>query len=191
MANKTLPEQPVLLQLLRYEPETGKLFWRERGIEWFDDSATRPAAHICSLWNVRYSGSPAIGCTSGGGARGGYCEGTILGHRFKAHRVIWKLMTGQEPEQVDHINGIRADNRWANLRDVVWDENAKNHKRRADNTTGITGIYRYTHERKHMKWLVKIGGRHVGFFDCWAQAIKARRAAEQEHNFHPNHGRNA
>ncbi|QLB38221.1 HNH nuclease [Sulfitobacter phage phiGT1] len=191
MAYKALPSQEVLRQLLDYDPDTGVLIWRERTKEDFNPSATRSAAHICALWNKRYAGSPALNCSSGGGERGGYREGNLVGKPAKAHRVIWKWMSGQDPEQVDHINGHRRDNRWINLRDVPWEENARNHKRRADNTTGITGIYRYAHERKHMKWLVKIGGKHVGIFDCWAQAIKARRAAEQEHNFHPNHGRTA
>lgn len=191
MANKPLPSQEVLRQLLDYDPETGALTWRERSEGDFEASATRSAAHICALWNVRYAGTAALNCVSGGGERGGYCEGNLGGQGAKAHRVIWKWMTGEDPEQIDHTNGVRQDNRWSNLRNVAWTENAKNHKRRSDNTTGAVGIYWYPHERKQGKWLVKIGSKHVGYFACIGQAIRARKQAERQHGFHENHGRAA
>jgi hypothetical protein len=187
MANKALPEQSVLLQLLRYEPETGKLFWRERGVEWFEGSAARSASHIGNLWNVRYAGREAFTAVNGNG----YFSGHILGSSAVAHRIIWKLVHGYDPDQIDHINGSRIDNRVPNLREVSAAENTQNQKRRDDNTTGMTGIYRYAHERKHMMWLVRIGSKHIGYFDCIGQAIAARRAAEIKHGFHPNHGRAA
>lgn len=187
MAAKALPEQSVLLQLLRYEPETGKLFWRERGVEWFEDSVSRSAAHIMALWNARYAHKEAFTSET----QDGYRSGHLLGEGARAHRVIWKMQTGDDPDQVDHVDGVRHNNRWPNLRDVPWGDNAKNHKKRHDNTSGIVGIYRYSHERKNMKWLVRAGPKHIGYFDCIGQAIKARRAAELEHNFHPNHGRTA
>lgn len=191
MAASALPSQEVLRQLIDYNPPTGALTWRARSECYFEASATRSAAHICALWNVRYAGAEALNCASGGGERGGYNEGTVLGQRVKAHRVIWKWMTGEDPEQIDHINGARRDNRWANLRNVVWAENAKNHKRRTDNKTGIVGICWYPHERKQGKWLAKIGNKHVGYFNCLGQAIRARKEAERRHGFHANHGRAA
>lgn len=187
MANKALPEQSVLLQLLRYEPETGKLFWRERGVEWFTPSNARSAEHIRSLWNVRYANKEAFTSINGNG----YLSGNILGSGAVAHRIIWKMLTGINPVQVDHVDGDRLNNRGSNLRNVSAAENTQNQKRRSDNTTGITGIYKYAYERKHMKWVARIGGRHVGIFNCIGQAIAARRAAEIKHGFHPNHGRAA
>lgn len=191
MAAKALPSQEALRQLMDYNSEAGALTWRTRSESDFEPSATRSAAHICALWNVRYAGAEALNCASGGGERGGYNEGSLLGQRVKAHRVIWKWMTGQEPEQIDHINGMRRDNRWANLRNVAWAENARNHKRRSDNTTGIVGVYWYPHERKQGKWLVRVGSKHIGYFHCLGQAIRARKAAEKQHGFHKNHGRAA
>lgn len=46
---------------------------------------------------------------------------------YAASRVAWKLMTGADPRgMIDHINGIRDDNRFANLRDVPAQINAAN-----------------------------------------------------------------
>ena len=44
MAAKVLPPQDVLRQLLEYDPETGRLTWKERGIEWFRDDTHVSAA---------------------------------------------------------------------------------------------------------------------------------------------------
>jgi len=191
MACKALPSQEVLRQLLDYDPSTGALTWRERGADWFASIPSRDAEHICAIWNSKYAGSPALANGSSGGARGGYLTGSLFGAPAKAHRVIWKWMTGEDPDQVDHINGVRSDNRWDNLRNVSHAENAKNYKRRKDNTTGIVGVYWRTHHRAHGKWLAKVRGRHIGIYSCLGQAIRARRAAEREYGFHENHGRAA
>jgi hypothetical protein len=49
-------------------------------------------------------------------------------------------MEGRIPENVDHINGVKSDNRWANLRPASRAENGYNTRIRADNTSGIKGI---------------------------------------------------
>lgn len=49
----------------------------------------------------------------------GYIRVPMLGHSWPAHRLIWKLHTGSDPiGLIDHINGVRYDNRIGNLRDV-------------------------------------------------------------------------
>lgn len=48
---------------------------------------------------------------------------------YRAHRLAWLYMTGHLPEeQIDHINGIRDDNRFANLRLASANENQWNMK---------------------------------------------------------------
>jgi len=71
----------------------------------------------------------------------GYTVLKYKGSQFKLHRVIWFIMTGSEPNGViDHINGIRDDNRWVNLRDVPQSVNVKNtHVKNKD--TGCVGIH--------------------------------------------------
>lgn len=187
MATKTLPDQDVLLQLLRYDADRGKLFWLERAVKWFNDTPNRRAEHTAKIWNLRYAGREAFTAINGTG----YYSGHVLDWGGTAHRVIWKMETGEDPDQIDHANGIRTDNRWGNLRNVTTATNTRNAKRRTDNSTGHVGVYWYPHERVTGKWLAKISSKHIGYFDSFDDAVAARKAAEIAHDFHPNHGRAA
>ena len=187
MASQDLPSQDVLKQLLVYEPDTGKLFWRARGAEWFNQTPARTAEHASKIWNLRYAGQPALAFINSSG----YPGGNLLDRSVLAHRVIWKMVTGQEPQQVDHISGVRSENKWANLRSVCQSINQRNARRRRDNKTGLAGVYWYPYGRKTGKWLVVICNRHVGYFDTFEAAVAARKQAERELGFHENHGRAA
>jgi hypothetical protein len=59
-----------------------------------------------------------------------------------AHRLAWLFVTGDMPKyQVDHINGIKTDNRFENLRDVSPKLNSQNARRpHKDNKTGYLGV---------------------------------------------------
>lgn len=49
--------------------------------------------------------------------------------RYTGHRIAWLLMTGDWPQfEIDHINGVRHDNRWINLRDVPRSINQQNRR---------------------------------------------------------------
>lgn len=185
MAQKELPPQTVLRQLLDYNPLDGVLYWKPRDASWFEASSVRTAEHTARIWNKRYSGKAAFTAFTADG----YAHGHLLGVSYRAHRIIWKVMTGETPDQIDHIDGDRGNNRWDNLRCVTLAENAKNYKRRADNTSGVIGVSWYPHGRKTGKWLVKISNQHVGLFDTLEDAVTARRAAESENGYHANHGR--
>lgn len=183
MAPKTLPAQEVLVQLLRYEAETGKLFWQERGPEHFAGRATQQAKR----WNSMYAGKEAFTCVE---PRGYRC-GAIFGVAFKAHRVIWVMMTGEDPDVIDHANGDRSDNRWQNLSNTDAYGNTRNARRRHDNTSGMTGLRRHRKASGSFGWAVAVRNNYIGMFDCIGQAIKARKEAERRHGFHANHGRAA
>jgi hypothetical protein len=114
----------------------------------------------------------------------------MSGVDYKAHRLIWLMSYGVAPEFIDHINGVRDDNRLENLRSVSWEENTKNAKRRADNVSGVTGVSFYSPKGT---WRARINykGRTVllGYFKTPAEAVAARRAAEKIYGYHENHGR--
>lgn len=188
MAVKALPSQEVLRQLLRFEAQTGKLFWRARRPEHFSPLKQTPG-HAASMWNSRYAGQEAFTCLNDAG----YKTGRIFNNLMRAHRVIYALHFGAWPDaEIDHINGVRADNRIENLRPVSRTENSHNVAVHRDSGTGLIGISWYP---RLNKWCARIcvnGVRtHIGVFACIGQAIRARKAAEITHGFHENHGRAA
>ena len=137
MSEIVLPSIDTLRKLLRYEPETGKLFWLIRTADLFNDGY-RSAAGTCANWNAKYAGKEALTSLNGNG----YRQGFIFNKHFVAHRVAWALHYGVWPEnEIDHINHDRADNRILNLRDVSRRENSINSKPSANNTSGFNGVH--------------------------------------------------
>lgn len=99
-------------------------------------------------------------------------------HHF-AHRLAFLYMTGAMPRgEVDHINGERADNKWANLRDCTREQNRKNLRLYKSSTTGVPGVSWHKHRGK---WHARIGkdGKRIslGYFAEIDAAIAARREA--------------
>lgn len=190
MAKKPLPSPEVLRQLLRYEPDTGKLFWKERTEDmfqgWGRGKTERTPEWRRDRWNSVYAGVEA----GSEDVSSGYVRVYIGDKHFYAHRVIWVMNRGIIPSgmQIDHINGIRSDNLLANLRLVTVEINAQNMRLR-ENSSGHTGVF---WNNQNQKWCAKIhvNGKsiHLGFFDDVANAAAARKKAERRHGFHSNHG---
>lgn len=182
---RKLPSQEYLRVLLDYDHRTGGLLWRKRDISLFENGG-HGAAHNRDKWNGRMAGKEALACIKGDG----YRHGAIEGVHYASHRVIWKWMTGMDPDEVDHIDGDRKNNKWSNLRSVTRTENGRNSARHKDNTSGVTGV-RYN--AKNRKWQAYIMqgvrfinlGSHANFED----AVSARKEGERVHGFHKNHGR--
>lgn len=110
---------------------------------------------------------------------------------IKAHRAAWLLGHGEVPDgPIDHINGDPSDNRLDNLRVVTQSENMRNASLYSNNKSGLPGV-RWRDDKG--KWVasIKIDGRHrgLGSFPDFFSACCARKSAELEHGFHPNHGR--
>lgn len=178
-----------LRQLLRYEPDTGRLFWLRRDVGLFHETEGRTARNAFGIWNSRYAGKEAFTADDGLG----YKCGRVFGQKLKAHQVIWAIFHGVWPDDfIDHINGIRSDNRIANLRVVTRAENAKNSRESARNKSGATGVG--WHARDGV-WAarIRVDGHliHLGTFKDFDAAVAARKEAERRHGFHQNHGRKA
>lgn len=167
-------------QLLRYEPETGRLFWHHRPRDRFSDERS------FRTWNARYAGREAFTSVT----KNGYRCGRIFDKTYFAHRVCWVLAAGEWPaDDIDHINGDRADNRLENLRSTTRTHNNRNRRRSSNNTSGVTGVSWHAASRSWHAVIV-IAGKQIslGYFKTLAPAEAARRAANAKHGFAGRHG---
>lgn len=182
---KPLPSQEELCALLRYELDTGKLYWRERPVSMFTAYKYRSAEGSASAWNDLHAGKEALISVN----RKGHLYGTLWKDRFLAHRVIWKMVHGVDPDNIDHINGNPSDNRLSNLRSVTNAENHKNMKLMRTNTSGVCGVKRTPYGTWAATGSIDNRNKHIGTFASKADAIAARKMFEANHGYHPNHGR--
>lgn len=77
--------------------------------------------------------------------RYGYYVVGLHGKMQAVHRIIWEMFHGKIDDGmcIDHINGIRTDNRVSNLRVVTPAINSRNSMMRKLNKTGVTGVQLY------------------------------------------------
>lgn len=159
-------------RLLSYSQETGKFTW-------------------CAVIGNRAK----VGEEAGSIISSGVIRIKVNRHYYLASRLAWAYIYGvfpAEDEQVDHINGNTRDNRISNLRLVTPELNARNKSLYANNKSGCPGV---SFSTAHGKWLARIGigkgkKKHLGFFTTKEEAIAARQHENEEHSYHPNHGRN-
>lgn len=110
--------------------------------------------------------------------------------QYYEHRLAWLYAYGVFPsEEVDHINGDGTDNRIGNLRDVTKNENCKNLRLRADNRSGVCGLFFIAESGRWRVAIVANGkNKHIGCYKDKFEAICARKSAENKYRYHPNHG---
>jgi hypothetical protein len=161
--------QERLKELLHYDPETG-VFTRLVSV------GRRVKVGDVTAKTLNSKGYRRIGI-----------EGTL----YQAHRLVWLYTHGCfPPEQMDHINHDRADNRLVNLRCVSNAENRRNAALKRGNTSGFTGV---CWQKKRGKWEARVGvmGKtlRLGYFNTKEEAIAARQAANIKYGFHKNHGK--
>ena len=161
-----------LQQILRYEPDAGRLYWLNRPYSFF------PLERAANAWNAKYAYSEAFTAY----AKNGYLVGNIFYRRYYAHRVIWALVHGKWPDRdIDHINGDRADNRLCNLREATNAENAYNMKTPAHNTSGYKGVgWHVATQRWRAQITVDGAYKHLGMFDTAEEAHAAYVTAAEK-----------
>jgi len=98
----------------------------------------------------------------------GYVYISLNGTKRIAHRLAFELMGEDLPEQVDHINQVRHDNRWCNLRPATRSENMWNAGKSRNNTTGVRGVYR--HRDGYQAKVQHMGKRYTKSFRTVADA---------------------
>lgn len=128
-----LPDQSYLCECLSYDPKNGLLRWKERPLSHFP----KPGRRIDRTWNTKFANRIA-----GSLNQSGYILLKLDGKSWKAHRIIYKLVTGEEPpETIDHKNKNTADNRWVNLRPAAKTENCQNAKSQVDRWSKLKGVH--------------------------------------------------
>ena len=150
-----------LMEFLIYDQDTGKFTWR-----------TSPTP--------RFQAGKQAGSVNSSGYVVIRCNGTL----YPAHRLAWLFTRGKWPiGDIDHINGNRADNRSANLRDVTRSVNQQNLKQaRRDNQTGMLGVKKTRSGSFEAR--INLGGRyvHIGTFKTATEAHNAYLATKRENH---------
>lgn len=150
---------------LRYDGETGKFFWIKLPKR---------------LNNQRLC---FVGKEAGVVHHAGYIKLTLMGRPVSAHRLAWALYVGDPPAEIDHINGIRSDNRLENLRPASRAQNMHNAKTKACSGSGKKNVQ---WDSQASKWRVRVrvnGVRHhIGRFVDFDEAVTAAQSFMQQHH---------
>lgn len=162
------PTAERIKTLLHYDPDTGNFKWKVYR------AVTAKAGYLAGNTDTR-----------------GHSQIRIDGRLYQAHRIAFLYMTGKVPDdQVDHINGVRNDNRWCNLRLANANENARNAKLRSDNKSGVKGVFFNKLTEKYQA-SIRFNGKliHLGVFKNIEDATRIREsAAIKYHGEFANHG---
>lgn len=155
--------QERLKKLLTYDPETGVFVW------------------------AKQTSRIKIGDVAGCNHSSGYRNINIDYKQYSAHRLVWLYMVGAfPPDQIDHINRNKSDNRFANLRAVTGSENQHNANLKITNTSGYKGVY---YHKTNKKWAAEICLNNVknrlGNFSTPEEASAAYLAAQKI--YHPTY----
>jgi len=132
---------------ISYSESTGDFVWKFR-------SGDRLKLQS---WNSRFSRKKAGSINSDG-----YITISINYIAVLGHRLAWLIAHKRWPNgMLDHINGIRTDNRICNLREVNHSQNMQNRKVQANNTSGFTGVY-WNEKNGNWRSRIKVGGKSIG-----------------------------
>lgn len=146
-------DQNYLKRILHYDPETGIFTWMENRVN------VRKGDRAGS--NLRKDGS-------------WYRHIKIDQIIYYEHRLAFLYMNGYMPEEVDHDNLKKYDNKFSNLRESDRHRNNFNKTLQSNNKSGLSGVC-FTNKNK---WKVNIGNAIIGYFDDYFNAVCARKSAE-------------
>jgi len=144
--------QSELKEVLEYNPDTGLFTW------------------------IKSNGRRVkVGSVAGNKDHNGYRRVTINRQRYMEHRLVYLYMTGNFPENfIDHINHIRDDNRWANLRNATTSQNGSNRVKQKNNKSGYKGVrWHKTNKRWHAEIRYMNKYIHLGLYTTPQEAAEA------------------
>lgn len=155
-----------------YDSKTGALTWKKRPLKHFVNVRGQ------RIFNTKYAKTLAGTPTDNGYLKIAVAFNGVY-KRIRAHRIIWEMCHGPIPEglHIDHINGVKLDNRLNNLRLATHAENNRNYKPGSClGASGIRGVRRLG--EKWIAWItVNCKHIHLGTFPTKGLAAVARAKA--------------
>ena len=154
-------DSTLVKEILKYCPETGLFTWR-----------------------IRPTNTIRVGDEAGTAHNRGYKTITINKKKYLAHRLAWLYFYGSLPSKsIDHINGIRTDNRIKNLRQVTHSENLQN-QRRPRKSNPYLGVTKRPDNKKWVAYITVNGlQKNLGSFENAEEAHEAYVQAKRV--YHP------
>jgi hypothetical protein len=132
-------------------------------------------------WKVSLSKRAVVGAVAGCYHKAkGYTLVRLDNRLLRAHRVVWVWVHGENPpEDIDHINGIRDDNRLSNLRLATRSQNLANKSSQRGSSSRFKGV---SLDKRTGKWDARIGygvgkNLHLGLFNVEEEAALAYNRA--------------
>jgi hypothetical protein len=139
---KTLTHE-YIKEALTYIPDSGVFIWNKR------PQCNFKNPNYSNAWNGKYENTFA-----GSVKKGGYVVLHVGSKSYFAHRLAFLYMEGFCTENdIDHIDGDRANNRWINLREASSRCNGQNRKIAKNNTSGVVGV---TWHKLSKKWMASL-----------------------------------
>lgn len=134
----------------------------------------------CKTFNSKFAGREALTAKTAQG----YKHGSIWCKKYLAHRVIWIFLNGHIDDgfEIDHVNGLKHDNRIENLRLATRKQNSANRPNHQNTSSGVKGV---SWDKRNKKWEAHIGvnykKKRLGRFDSLGEAEAAYLAAAEEY----------
>lgn len=139
-------------------------------------------------WVKPTHGAVSPGKKAGSRHYSGYIKLMVNGKLYQGHRLAWFYTHGTWPNhQIDHINGVRDDNRLCNLREATRSENLQNKKKYRNNSSGLVGVSWHKITGKFSAY-IRVNNRqiHLGLYDTPEEAhSRYAQAKEKHHVFQP------
>ena len=155
MKAKPMPPISLINQLLNYDLTTGVFRWKVS------------------------KGSVKFGDVAGSIKKDGYLSIRINNTLYQAHRLAYYIVTGDQPPEVDHRNGIRNDNRISNLRTADSKLNNNNKNKQKNNTSGIIGVRWHKTNNNCWEARYRVNGKQISYLNkdlfeavCWRKSME-------------------